>query len=55
MFEDYEKKKRRQVSTMRSILDYGMGVLFILIGVFFIFSEKLIFKQQFDFFCFNIH
>ena len=40
MFEDYEKKKKRQISTMRSIMDYGMGVLFILIGIFFLFSEK---------------
>lgn len=40
MFEEYEKKKRRQISFMRSILDYGMGVIFILFGLFFLFSEK---------------
>lgn len=41
MFEEYEKKKRKQVSLMRSILDYGMGVVFALIGVFFFFRDRL--------------
>jgi hypothetical protein len=37
MFEEYEKKKRKQVSIMRSLLDYGMGLIIFLIGVFFFF------------------
>jgi ABC-type nickel/cobalt efflux system permease component RcnA len=40
MFEDYENKKRKQIILMRSIMDYGMGILFLLIGLFFLFSEK---------------
>ena len=40
MFEEYEKKKRRHVSVMRSLLDYGMGVIILLIGVFFFFRNK---------------
>ena len=41
MFEEYERKKRKQVTSMRSIMDYGMGILMILVGLFFIFHEKL--------------
>ena len=40
MFEDYEKKKRKQVSLMRSLLDYGMGIVIIAFGVFFFFRGK---------------
>ena len=45
MFEEYEKKKRKQVSGMRSIMDYGIGTLMILVGLFFFFHEKI--KLQF--------
>jgi hypothetical protein len=41
MFEDYEKKKRKQVSLMKSLMDYGMGLLILLMGVFFFFRDKL--------------
>jgi hypothetical protein len=41
MFEDYEKKKRKQVSLMRSVLDYGMGILILLLGAFFFFRNKM--------------
>ncbi len=41
MFEDYEQKKRKQVSMMRSILDYGMGILIFVLGLFFLFRGKL--------------
>lgn len=34
MVEDYEKNKRRQVTNMRSVADYGMGALFLLIGLY---------------------
>ena len=40
MFEEYEKKKRKQVALMRSLLDYGMGLLIVLAGLFFIFRHK---------------
>lgn len=40
MLEDYEKKRRKQVATMRSLLDYAMGVLFVLLGALFFFHEK---------------
>jgi len=41
MFESYENKKRKQVSLMRSIMDYGMGILLIIVGVFFLFHQQL--------------
>ncbi len=49
MIEEYEKGKRKQISLMRSILDYGMGVLFLLIGLYFLLSETLdmnVFRQK---------
>ena len=42
MFDEYEKKKRRQVAQMKSLLDYGMGILILGAGVFFFF------RNQFD-------
>lgn len=42
MFEEYERKKRKQVATMKSLLDYGMGIIILLAGVFFFF------RGQFD-------
>jgi threonine/homoserine/homoserine lactone efflux protein len=41
MFDEYEKKKRKQVSQMKSIMDYGMGILMILVGLFFLFHQTL--------------
>ena len=41
MFEEYEKKKRKQISMMRSLLDYGMGLLILLAWLLFFFRSKL--------------
>jgi hypothetical protein len=40
MFEEYEKKKRKQVSIMRSMMDYVMGFVIFLIGLFFLFRSR---------------
>ncbi len=40
MFEEYEKKKRKQVSVMRAMMDYGMGSIFLIFGLFFFFRSK---------------
>lgn len=40
MFEEYEKKKRKQVSTMRALADYGVGSVIVLVGLFFFFRDK---------------
>ncbi|TMI65972.1 MAG: hypothetical protein E6H07_08725 [Bacteroidetes bacterium] len=42
MIEEYEKRKRKQISSMRSIMDYAMGTLIVLFGAF------LLFRDQFD-------
>jgi hypothetical protein len=41
MIEEYENQKRKQVMGMRSILDYGMGALFLLVGLYFLLYEAL--------------
>jgi hypothetical protein len=44
--EEYEKQKRQRVSIMKSVLDYGMGIMIILAGLFFLFRGK--FHIQFN-------
>jgi hypothetical protein len=46
MFEEYEKKRRKQVSMMKSLLDYGMGFIIFILGLFFFFRNK--FKISFN-------
>jgi len=41
MFEEYENKKKKQISHMKSIMDYGMGILMILVGLYFLFHQAL--------------
>ncbi|HNR17115.1 MAG TPA: hypothetical protein PKG90_10670 [Chitinophagaceae bacterium] len=41
MFEEYENKKRKQIAGMKSLMDYGMGILILLMGLFFLFRLKL--------------
>jgi len=41
MLEDYEKRKRRQIGLMRSLLDYGIGILILCAGVFLFFRDKM--------------
>ncbi|HLG41642.1 MAG TPA: hypothetical protein VI461_18320 [Chitinophagaceae bacterium] len=40
MLEEYEKKKRKQISASRSLMNYAMGIFFIGVGIFFFFREK---------------
>lgn len=40
MLEEYEKKKRKQISANRSLMNYAMGIFFIGVGIFFFFREK---------------
>jgi hypothetical protein len=49
MLEEYEKKKRKQVASMKSLMDYGMGLLILFAGVFFFFRDrfKLDFNERF--------
>ena len=40
--EEYEQQRNKQVSKMRSVLDYAMGFVIVFIGLF------LAFRSQFD-------
>ncbi len=37
--EDYERKRNRQVAGMKSMLDYVMGLIILLIGLFLFFRN----------------
>jgi cytochrome c biogenesis protein CcdA len=41
MREEYEKKSRKQVSLMRSLMDYAMGIVIIFLGALLFFHDKL--------------
>ena len=41
MVEDYEKNTRRQITGMRSVADYGMGALFLIIGLYLLLYRQL--------------
>lgn len=41
MFEEYENRKRKQIAGMKSLMDYGMGILILFMGLFFLFRLKL--------------
>jgi hypothetical protein len=46
MITDNSEKRNQRYATMRSIKDYGMGVLYFIIAVFMIFPE--VFKSSLD-------
>jgi cytochrome c biogenesis protein CcdA len=39
--EEYEQERSRQVSKVRSVLDYAMGTVIVFIGLFLIFRYAL--------------
>lgn len=41
MAYDYDENKKKQISSMRAITDYGMGIFFTLLGLVFLFHEQL--------------
>jgi hypothetical protein len=40
MIEEYEKKKRKQIASMKSLMDYGLGFLIAAFGIFLFFRNK---------------
>lgn len=40
MLEEYEKRKRKEVSVARSVKDYVMGIVILLLGIFFFFRNR---------------
>ncbi|MFT4024854.1 MAG: hypothetical protein QM664_13845 [Flavihumibacter sp.] len=59
MHTNQQDNRRKRYSLRRSILDYGMGGIILLCGVFFLASEKLnyhfdlepVFRNTFAFLC----
>jgi len=45
--DEYERRKLRAYSTRRSIMDFGMGFIYLAIGGFFLFSRQLGFELAF--------
>lgn len=41
MIEDFQEKQRQQRVRVRSIMDYTMGTVFFLIGLYFMFYQHL--------------
>ncbi len=46
MRTDPQERQRRNYILRRAIMDYGMGALIVLVGLFFIFSDRL--GQHYD-------
>jgi threonine/homoserine/homoserine lactone efflux protein len=38
--EEYEVKRRKQLSRAKSVVDYTMGLLFFAVGVYLLFFDK---------------
>jgi hypothetical protein len=41
MIEEYENQRQKQISQMRTITNYGMGIVFLCAGVFFLIYKGL--------------
>jgi threonine/homoserine/homoserine lactone efflux protein len=41
MLEEFEQKRRKQVSVVRSMMNYIMGIVFIFFGLYFLVYEQL--------------
>jgi threonine/homoserine/homoserine lactone efflux protein len=41
MIEDFQDKQRQQGARVRSVMDYVMGIIFFLIGLYFLFYRQL--------------
>jgi hypothetical protein len=46
--KEFDRKQQKTQSTIRSIYDYGMGILWLGAGLFFLFSKKMGFDLNFD-------
>ncbi|MDH7464082.1 hypothetical protein QEG73_22485 [Chitinophagaceae bacterium 26-R-25] len=44
MDDKFQERKEKNYSIMRSVKDYGMGIVILCFGIFFAFSDKLGFK-----------
>jgi len=47
MITDREEKKRKAYVNRRAVMDFGMGIIYAVMGGFFILSETLGFSMEF--------
>jgi uncharacterized membrane protein HdeD (DUF308 family) len=47
MASDFEDKKLKAYSNRRAIMDYGMGILYFGVGIFFFVSDRFGFEIDF--------
>jgi hypothetical protein len=45
---EFEQKKERQANSMQRIYNYGMGVLWVAVGIFFLNHERFGLEGAFD-------
>ncbi|HUM65050.1 MAG TPA: hypothetical protein PLV32_04370 [Chitinophagaceae bacterium] len=45
MLEEYEKQKRKQIAIRKALMDYSIGVLIVVAGIFFLVRDR--FKLEF--------
>ncbi|HEV7621614.1 MAG TPA: hypothetical protein VGO09_07775 [Flavisolibacter sp.] len=41
MLEEYQEKQNKQSSRIRSFMDYTMGIILLLVGIYFLVYNKL--------------
>ena len=41
MSEEYERQKRRRLALRKSVMDYSIGMLIVLAGIFFLIRQNL--------------
>ena len=46
MVEEFEKQKRKQIALRRALMDYSIGILITVAGIFFLVRDQ--FKLQFN-------
>ncbi len=46
MLEEYEKQKRKQIAIRKALMDYSIGVLIVVAGIFFLVRDR--FKLEFN-------
>lgn len=46
MENEFQERRTKRYMTMRSVMDFGMGILYIGVGLFFMFPEKVGFQME---------
>ena len=46
MIEEYENQKRKRLALRKSIMDYAIGILIVVMGIFFLLRQN--FKLEFN-------